>query len=70
MLHRAGCSCGVGKEVARNMACPRTPDVGAVLDTAKGEAKMGSMRAALAPQTDTCWLKKLENELIKMALPA
>lgn len=39
MLHRAGCSCAVGKEVARIMACPRTPDVGAVLDTAKGEAK-------------------------------
>lgn len=39
ILHRAGCSCGVGEEVARNMACPKTPDVGAVLDTAKGEAK-------------------------------
>lgn len=39
ILHRAGCSCGVSEEVARNMACPKTPDVGAVLDTAKGEAK-------------------------------
>jgi len=40
------------------MASPKTPGMGAVLDSVEGEAQKEVGRAALAPKIDTCWLKK------------
>lgn len=57
ILHSAECSHGVRKGVARNVAGPKMPDMGAVLASAKGEAEKEMGRAALSPKIDTCWLK-------------
>lgn len=58
------------RTVHRNMAGPQAPGTRTVLGSIEGEAQKEPGMAAVAPSVQTHQLKKLENELIKKALPA